>query len=179
MGRPTTRRIIGIVGSAMAVLVIVLIWTLTRPSPSGDPGARVMNQLTPTVSALPGYGTSVSWVRHMPQCCGASYAVKIEPFQDSCDGMAGTQGWSSVVVQAGFRWSKSISALVAFMEPRLSKLGWSPRKRSPLSTNQYWFKRLSDGAMASVGVEREGSPNAPVWQLDAISKPIGRAASGC
>jgi hypothetical protein len=141
-----------------------------------------MDQLTPAVSSLPGYDTgSIPWVKRLPPTIGTPYATRIEPFQDSCDGMAGTQGWSQVVVQAGFNWSHSLSALVSFMNLRLSKFGWSamPETRPSNPPGQIWFKTLNNGTRASLSVSKVGSPPPSFWQLDAVAKPVGRAASGC
>lgn len=83
-------------GGAVVLLIVVIVWVVASSNvASGDPGGRVMDQLTPTVSSLPGYGTAaMPWVSQMPQSLAAPYAVKIEPFRVSCDGRAGTQGWS-------------------------------------------------------------------------------------
>ena len=114
-----------VVGVVLAI-VIVVFFISQSSAPTGDPGGTVMDQLVPTVSALPGYGTSaLPWVSQIPQSLGASYAIKIEPFQSSCDGRPGTQGWTKVVVQAGFRWKGSLGALVTFMHGRLAELGWA------------------------------------------------------
>jgi hypothetical protein len=141
-----------------------------------------MDQLTPTVSSLPGYGTNaLPWVNQIPQSLVAPYAIRIEPFQDSCDGIAGTQGWSQVVVQVGFNWTKGLSALVSQMDPRLTKLGWTAV--TPLRTStppsQDWTKTLNDGSKAYVSVSQGDGAYSSHWQLDAIAKPIGKAASGC
>lgn len=182
MNRPARRQVIWMLGLAVALLIVVATWGFTGAAANGDPGSRVMNQLTPTVSALPGYATvALPWVNQIPQSLGASYAVKIEPFQDSCDGRAGTQGWSQVVVQSGFKWSKSLSALVSFMGPQLTKLGWSAVAQTRISNppSQSWTKRLINGSRANLSVSREGYPTSSVWQLDAIANPVGKAASGC
>jgi hypothetical protein len=141
-----------------------------------------MKQLTPTVRALPGHGTNaLPWVTQIPQSMEAPYAVKIEPFQDSCDGIAGTQGWSQVVVQAGFRWTKGLKALDSYMDPRFAMLGWSavsqPRASNPPSQN--WIKTLNNGTRAHVNVQEGMGSYSSHWQLDAIAQPVGKAAGGC
>jgi hypothetical protein len=170
-------------GLALVLLVAVAIWGFTgRNAANGDPGGRVMDQLAPTVSALPGYGTAaLPWVNQQPQSLEASYAIRIEPFQDSCDGIAGTQGWSHVVVQSRFQWSKSLSALISFVQPRLTELGWSvvSQSRNSNPPSQSWTRTLSNGSRANVSVTQEGGPTSSVWQLDAIGDPVGKAASGC
>ncbi len=178
------RRGIWIPGLAALILVGVVVWGFTQwhSSTAGDPGGKLMVQLTPTVSALPGYDTgSIPWVSQIPQTLDTPYATKIEPFQDSCDGRAGTQGWSQVVVQAGFDWGHGLASLVSFMDSRLSKFGWSAMKETRPSNppGQIWFKTLSNGTRASLSITRESSPPDSYWQLDAIAKPVGKAASGC
>jgi hypothetical protein len=181
--RPTRRRTLWSLGFAVALLVVATIWGLTGwDVANGDPGGKVMSQLTPTVSALPGYGTAaLPWVSQMPQSLEAPYAIRIEPFQDSCDGRAGTQGWSQVVVQSRFKWSKGLATLVSFMNPRLGQLGWSAVTPSQISNppSQNWTKRLSNGTRANLSVSQEGGATSDVWQLDAIGEPVGKAARGC
>jgi hypothetical protein len=183
MNRPAGRKVIWTLSAAIVLLGAVAIWALSGwNSASGDPGSRVMDQLTPTVSSLPGYGTAaLPWVSQIPQSLGAPYAIRYEPFQDSCDGIAGTQGWSQVVVQAGFTWTKGLSALVSHMDPRLKKLGWSaivqPQTSNPPS--QSWIKTLSNGSRAHVSVSQGLGTHSSHWQLDAIAKPVGKAAGGC
>ncbi|MHB1088190.1 MAG: hypothetical protein ACYC19_05435 [Acidimicrobiales bacterium] len=180
MNRPGRRLVTWILGVGVLV-VVVGVWAFAVRSPvaTGDPGAAVMNQLTPTVSALPGYGTSaVPWVSQIPQSLKSSFAIKLEPHQDSCDGRPGTQGWSQVVVESRFRWSRSIGALISFMRTRLTQLGWTavPQSRPQDPPGQSWTKTLSNGSRADLNVTQEGSPT---WQLVATAKPVGKPASGC
>jgi hypothetical protein len=133
---------------------------------SGDPGSQVMNQLVPAASALPGYGTA------------SLNIIKMEPHRDSCDGRPGTQGWTQVVVQARFGWSQGQSALIAYIRPRLAKLGWSaddlpPQGSSPSGFG--WTKMLTNGTKAELSVTPEGG----IWEVVALGQPIGTAASGC
>ena len=141
-----------------------------------------MKQLAPAAMALPGYSTaSLPWVQEIPSSLTASYIVKMEPHQDSCDGMTGTQGWSQVVVQSRFQWSEGLPALVAYIGPRLGKLGWSP-KLEPQASNppsQAWTKTLGNGKPAYLNVSEEGGSMSSVWQLDALGDAVGKAASGC
>ena len=134
-------------------------------SASGDPGGKVLAQLAPVVSALPsGASTTYLW--------------KMEPTQDSCDGIAGTQGWSQVVVQAAFRWRRSPRALFAVMNGRLIRIGWGHGASQNSSPPGYqWTKKISNGTKADLTVDKESSSS--LWQLDAVAPPVGRAASGC
>jgi hypothetical protein len=174
------------VSLAVAILVALVIWR--SAGSGGDPGDKVMDELTPTVTVLPGYGTAaLPWVSQIPQSLDASYAIKMEPHQDSCDGAAGTQGWSQAVVQSGFQWSKGLQALVAYVDPRLVKLGWSttPRRQSSSPTATLivptgtWTKTLSNGTRADLSVTQEGESASSLWQLVALGNPVGRAPTGC
>lgn len=147
---------------------------------SGDPGGKVMQQLTPAATAIPGYGTAaLRWVHQVSPDTFNSSIIKTEPRQDSCDGIAGTQGWSQVVVQSRFQWSQDLPALVAYMEPRLAKLGWSevPQALSSSPPNQNWTKTLTTGTQADLSVMQEGGTTSSIWQLVAVGAPIGKAAS--
>lgn len=180
MNRPAKRSVIRTVCAALVLLAVLAVWALaSRGSAGGDPGSAVMDQLTPAVSSLPGYGTdALPWVNQIPESMLTPYAIKIEPFQDSCDGMAGTRGWSQVVVQAGFKWTRGLKALVAKIDPRLTELGWtivSPLRKS-YPPNQDWTKTLDNGSRAVLSVTKSAGA---FWQLDAVAKPIGKAASGC
>jgi hypothetical protein len=139
-----------------------------------------MDQLTPTVTSLPGYGTAaLPFVTELPQSLEASYVIKIEPRQDSCDGRAGTQGWSQVVVQSRFQWSQGLAALIAYIQPRLAELGWAVVPQGQFLSSPNWTKTLRNGTRADVSVTQEGGASSTVWQLDALGEPIGKAASGC
>jgi len=168
--------VFAIVLAVLGATVIGLVWLHDRTG--GDPGGQVMNQLTPVVTALPGYGTAaLPWVGEPPSSLNAPYIVKMEPHQDSCDGRPGTQGWSQVVVQARFGWSHGQPALIAYMKPRLAKLGWSANLPPPGSSSSGFgaTKTLKNGTNAELSVTPEGG----IWQLDAMGQPAGTAASGC
>jgi hypothetical protein len=165
-----------------ALLASTVGWLVTRATASGDPGGTVMKQLTPVVTALPGSGTaSLPWVKQIPQSLESSYAITIEPFQDSCDGIAGTQGWSQVVVQAGFIWWRGLGALETYVNPRLKKLGWQPvkEKRPSIPPDEQWIKILKNGSTARLSVEHGLGEFSHHWQMDALANPIGKRAGGC
>lgn len=166
MERSARTRRIWLAGLAVAVLGLLGIWAFWGSlDSSGDPGGKVMDQLTPTVTAVPGYGTSaLPWVSQIPQSLDASYAIKMEPFQDSCDGRAGTQGWSQVVVQSKFQWSQGLQALADYMGPRLAKFGWTAAHQhlssGPPATlvvqSGIWTKTLDNGTRAQLSIIQEG-----------------------
>jgi hypothetical protein len=171
--RPPRRRwVVGveILAAVTVVLVAVLVWPSAAASTTGDPGGKIMKQLAPAVTSLPGYGAgAVPWVSQIPKDLGTSYAIKTEPRKDSCDGIPGTQGWGPVSVQAGFQWSEGLSALLDYMNPRLTTMGWS-------GGSGRWTRALSSGSGAILMVTNEGGNH---WQLDAMANPFGKAARGC
>ena len=172
-----------LVGVAAVVLVVVTVWACWGwIDPSGDPGGTVMAQLTPTLTAVPGYGTpAVPVVDQIPESLDAPYVILTEPHQDSCDGRPGTEGWSQVVVQSRFRWGTGLAPLVAVMGPRLARLGWTvvpqPSWASPPTAT--WRKTLSDGGRGFLSIGQEGGAGSTTWQFDAVGDPVGTAASGC
>ncbi len=121
------RRLVAI-GALIVLLVIAsTLWAVGRSS-SGDPGGQVLNQLVPAATALLGYGTPrLPWVsaKGMSEV-GAygSYVIKMEPHTDSCDGIAGTQGWSDAVLQTEFHWRGTPSSLFLYLDRRLKAIGW-------------------------------------------------------
>jgi hypothetical protein len=182
MNRVGRSRVVWVLGVGVLAVIVVWVFLFGSAPGSGDPGGKVMTELVPTVSALPGHGTSaLPWVNQIPQSLMASYAIKIEPFQDSCDGIAGTQGWSQVVVQAGFRWTEGLSALDSYIDPRFAMLGWRavPQPGASNPPAQNWIKTLKNGSRARVSVFQGMGTYSSHWQLDAIAKPVGKAAGGC
>lgn len=66
----------------------------TAPN-GGDPGGRLMAKLVPVVRVVPGLRTGpVPWVSSPCDNCKfpVTYAMKIGPLWDSCDGTKGTFG---------------------------------------------------------------------------------------
>lgn len=163
------------------VIVIVLLtaggwWLFNRTQDSGDPGGKVLNQLVPAASALPGYGTSsLPWVSN--PSLSRAYVIKSEPRRDSCDGRAGTQGWGQAVVQAGFAWTGTTAELISQVGGHLAAIGWHRVSTGTTSSGGVsWAKQLTNGSIASVSLAPEQTPN---WELVAVAPPVGKAASGC
>lgn len=175
-----------LVAFAAIAVIGVLVWRHSEPP--GDPGGQVMDQLAPSVSALPGFDTpTIHWVDEIPQSLDASYAIKMEPHQDSCDGRAGTRGWSQVAVQAGFRWNHGLEALVRYMDPTMVRMGWTagPALKTSITptttmvSTGTWTKPLRNRTRAFASVTQEEGAGSAVWQFVALGAPIGKAASGC
>jgi len=164
-----------------AVLAVILVvgggwWLFTRLQTSGDPGGKVLNQLAPAASALPGYGTANLPWSSQPSL-SQPYLIESEPSGDSCDGRAGTQGWSQVVVQGSFHWTGSHEALFVKVGSGLGVLGWH-RTPIPGQNEAIWKKRLDNGstATATLNLSPLGDPE---WEFVALAPPVGKAATGC
>jgi hypothetical protein len=163
VGRP--RVLIVTLAVVLVAAVGVGAWWHLSSNRTGDPGGRVMAQLVPVISAV-------------PEQASKSYVWRLEPHQDSCDGIPSTRGWSQVVVQIGFKWRQSPAALFSAMNSHLVPLGWSHKRTQVAVPLEYlWTKRLTNGTEARLTVDQEYPSS--IWQLDAIAPPVGRAASGC
>lgn len=160
------RRGLVIVVLAVVVAAGVGVWWRLASSPTGDPGRKVMAQLVPVISAV-------------PERASTKYVWRLEPQQDSCDGIASTRGWDQVVLQIGFKWRRSPPALFTAMNARLVILGWSHTTKTQVAIplEYLWTKRLTNGKRARLTVDREYP--ASNWQLDAAAPPVGKAVSGC
>ena len=132
------------------------------------------------MAVLPGYSSgSIPWVRSIPASLEASFATEIEPFIDSCDGIANTRGWSQVVVEVAFKWHGSVPGLFALLTPRLARLGWTPDPPQEWNPpQQAWHKELANGTMASVQVMAPEGPPYP-WFFTVTAPPVGKAVDGC
>jgi hypothetical protein len=165
---------------ALGVVLIVILagWRLlSSASASGDPGGAILSQLTPAATALPGYGTRALPWSAQPSTSGP-YLIKREPMKDSCDGMAGTEGWSEVVVQGAFTWPGSPVALFDRVGSGLSALGWRRKTVRADGHQAMWTKTLESGSTATADLS--SSPlGDPDWEFDVTAAPVGRAASGC
>jgi hypothetical protein len=161
--------------TVILAIVGIVVWR-ELPGDSGDPGGQVMDQLMSAAYAVPGYGTPALPVRSAPPINGP-YLTKMEPHQDSCDGMTGTGGWSQVVVQAGFAWSGSTVALTDYMNSTMVRHGWTVGPSAPPGAQQEWSwtKQLNGEVTAQAQLMQEG----PDWQFTATAPPIGTGASGC
>jgi hypothetical protein len=126
---------------------------------------------------LPGYNTAALPLSNQPSL-SEPYLINFEPHEDSCDGMAGTQGWSQVGLQASFHWGGSHEELFAKVSSGLSSLGWL-RTSIPRSANEaMWKKHLDNGTTATVVLNLSPLGD-PSWEFVVLAPPAGKAASGC
>lgn len=164
-----------LVALCVGAIAFSLWWSNRAPS-SGDPGGRVLAQIAPSASALPGYGTPALPLRSHSRTLGA-YLVESEPAISSCDGRPGTQGWTTAHVSAMFTWTGSKATLFSAVGSRLASLGWVvvPDVRSS-DTEHMWVKTLTDGAQAHAMLTL--APIGTAWTFTALAPPVGPAA-GC
>jgi hypothetical protein len=127
--------------AAAAVLIALAVAAWPRSAAhahaGGDPGGRLMAQIAPVVRVVPGFEHGhIRWIVFPCDSCQfpVTYAIKVEPRWDSCDGMAGTFGWDPVVIQVGFRWTGSSHALVDLLNERLGARGWARGAAPPWGT---------------------------------------------
>ena len=163
-----------------AVLVLALAgggwWLIADHGGSGDPGGKILQQLSPAASALPGYGTPRLPWSSQPST-SQPYLIASEPTRDSCDGLAGTEGWSQVVVQGSFDWAGSNSVLFETVGLRLGSFGWY---RMPIpGTDEAMWKKPLDNASTATATLTLSPLGPPHWEFVALAPPAGRAASGC
>lgn len=161
--RRKQRRIVLLATVPIVLIAAFLTGSAFLRSQTGDPGGRVLAQLTPVLSAVPADAHTV-------------HTWKTEPRRDSCDGIAGTQGWDPVVVQSDFSWTGSGTALGLQMNERLAAVGWKMAPEGPSYGQPSWSRTLNNGTRADLSVSFQG-PNQ--WELVAQAPPVGKAASGC
>jgi len=166
-----------LLGALFLTSMGMVVWWPTRTM-SGDPGGRILAQIVPAASALPGYNTPALPWETSPSTSGA-YLIKSEPHQTSCDGRAGTFGWSSVVVQGRFPFGGTRLNLFREMESRLAALGWTgvSNVRST-DTEHMWRKRLINGSEAHA-ILASTPPGSASWTFVVTAPPISHASSGC
>jgi hypothetical protein len=95
--------------------------------------------------------------------------------------MAGTWGWSDVVVQAEFTSSQRDAAVIAHAQNVVSRLGW---KRELVgepdgtpSVTATWTKSIRSTVPARLTMSNDG-PN-EAWVLVATATPEGHPVKGC
>jgi len=190
MAHLANRRKIAVpVALALAVLIALAVGVWSRSAAhahaGGDPGGRLMAKIAPVVRVVPGFEHGhIRWIAFPCDSCQfpVTYAIKVEPRWDSCDGMAGTFGWDPVAIQVGFRWTGSSHALVDLLNERLGARGWAKGPAQPWGDD--------DGADA-VWIGPHGHAPAEEFTLDSMpagnhqwmafveAKPQGQLVKGC
>lgn len=167
-----------------ALAVVIAVWPRSAAHPGGDPGGRLMAKIAPVVRVVPGFHQGrIPWIGFPCDSCQfpVTYAIKIEPRWDSCDGIAGTFGWDPVAIQIGFPWTGSSRALVKLLNERLSDLGWGrggvPSWSSDQGPDANW---ISPSGPAPAEVFALDSPlESHRWMATIEAKPQGPLVHGC
>ena len=150
---------------------VAATWAATH-SPHGDPdpGGRILAKLKTIESAL-------------PEDADVIVRQANEPKWDSCDGRAGTFGWTKVTVNVQFRSSEQPDVLVARIDKALTEAGWRSADASgtPLGPSARWSRTLSGPTVATALLSpgTRGGDNGVYWDLDATAPPQGRQTNGC
>jgi hypothetical protein len=173
------------VALALAILTALAVaaWAGADAHAGGDPGGRVMARIAPVVRVVPGLEHGrIPWIAFPCDACQfpATYAIKIEPRWDSCDGMAGTYGWDPVIVQAGFRWAGSSQALVRLFDERLTARGWARSAGLPWadSGDAIWISPHSQALTTELALESPVPPGKQ-WMALVEAKPSGQLVKSC
>jgi hypothetical protein len=169
--------------AAALIALAVAAWASTRAHAGGDPGGRLMAKIAPVVRVVPGLEHGrIPWIAFPCDACQfpATYAIKIEPRWDSCDGMAGTFGWDPVVVQVGFQWAGSSQALMDLLDERLTARGWV-RGAEPSWADDgdaIWISPHRHAPTKEFAIESPIPPGKQ-WMALVEAKPQGPLVKGC
>lgn len=170
--RPRPSVLLIVVGSVVVWLCIGSIVTgvlgLFGGHAGGDPGAVRERALRQISAAIPA-GAIVD----MHDAGGLQWT--------SCDGRAGTEGWSDVTVDYQFTSNLSSKAVLAHAAAQLAAQGWTALAPRPAMPGPYleWTKIIAGKpAHAQLGIFHR-VPSESSWDLVATAPPQGQRASGC
>lgn len=193
------RKIVMPIVLALAAALIALTagaWIRSHTHAGGDPGGRLMAKIAPMVRVIPGFEHGhIPWIGFPCDSCKfpVTYAIKVEPRWDSCDGMAGTFGWDPVVIQVGFPWNGSGHALVGLLNERLGARGWARGTAPSWSSDDApiaWIGPHGHAPMAQFSLDSmpgeahqwmavvEAKPTRPTGQRLLTSSPVNGSRSG-
>jgi hypothetical protein len=149
-----------------------LIFPITNIGPEGDPGGRILAQLTNVASAV-------------PPNAHVNYTNGDEPHSDSCDGNPNTVGWDPAVVQINFSWRSSSKTLWQKVGGALHRLGWRWAPGSVETTTFRWVsigswnwktwlkpKRLAIASLSKLGFSN-------IWDLVVEAPATLAPPTGC
>jgi len=171
-------------GLALCIAVTAFVWHAVTSHPGGDPGGRIIAQMTPVVAVVPGFESGrIPWIAFPCDTCKfpAKYAIKIEPGSDSCDGMAGTFGWDPVRIQVGFLWTGSRQSLVDLLSKRLSLRGWARGAAPVWADSSYltWVSPRGPTANEALELDSPSPPKSHRWMATVEASPQGRLVGNC
>jgi hypothetical protein len=155
----------------LAVLAVILFLVgagagvrtlfLRHDTASGDPHGDIMRQLKDAALVVPDGAHII-------------HRNDIEPYQDSCDGLPQTHGWSDVRIEIAFSTSLLAGQLISHGDGQLAARGWSRDEAIPM-----WSKRLSEGTEATATLTPDPELGPSSWTLEASAPPVGRRVIGC
>jgi hypothetical protein len=134
-----------------------------------DPGGTTMDALKSVETGLPPDATNLQ----------RQYA---QSHWDSCDGRAGTEGWSDIQVILTFNIVGEPEALLDYAGSHLSEAGWTSESSTPtpLGPSESWTRTLPGGTQArAILGQNARSATDKYWSLMAIAPPKGQRATGC
>jgi hypothetical protein len=101
----------------------------------------------------------------------------------SCDGLAGTFGWSDISVQLTFDASPDTLLMMSYVTSGMETIGWTIDNAtgpSLMEVNQRFSRTLTNGAEAfALLLPWDVKGHTPGWQLTAVAPPEGPRATGC
>ena len=133
-----------------------------------DPGGQILNALQSVRRAVPP-GADVT----LRQQNGSTW--------DSCDGRAGTFGWSDLTTDVQFRSRKAPRLLLDDADKALRAAGWqyASAKDSPPGPGSRWTRTVAGSTLASVILSPATGGNGTYWDLQALAPPQGQRTQGC
>ena len=143
-----------------------LLAACDRSPASGDPGGMLLAQLRAAMTAA------------LPPGADTSGVIEREPYRDSCDGRAGTAGWTPATVATRFATGLTEADLAASIDQRLASLGWHRARTQVTAEGSYlrWEKPLATGTALFVVNSAEQphpDPDRP-WDVVASAPPDGQ-----
>jgi hypothetical protein len=150
--------------AAVAVIMLVCSCAGSARHTGGDSDGRLRAALMPVLAAVPDSALVIS--------SGGN-----EPLWTSCDGIAGTWGWSDLVVSANFLTSEDELVVFAHAHKVVSKLGWKterlPEDRGIGSVTWTWKKVIPPVGAARLTLSHDGA-----WDLR-TTVPLPGHVTGC
>ena len=159
-------------GLAVALAGIAIAGTVALRHPGGDAGG-VRQQMLGRISVA------------LPRNAQIQTHSVGRPIWDSCDGRAGTQGWSDVVDAYEFTSARSAATVVENAEASMKIAGWKLQSTSmsSLGPSAVWTKTVTGNVVAqallAVGTRGPSRHSPSYWDFLASAPPEGRRASGC
>lgn len=176
------RRFISTIAFIMAIVIGIGALAISphrTHHPGGDPGGRLIANMVAIVRVVPGFeqGT-IPWDNAWCDSCKIpdTYALKIEPHWDNCNGIASTAGWDPAAVQIGLVSTETQKTLDATLGTRLDSLRWttglSPSWAKDQSPDPAWNFPNNDKPIETLKLDPDVYPNH--WMILIEGEAVGR-----